>query len=419
MSNNWQTRAIFEFADVISGGTPSTTVKNYWDGDIVWVTPADLSKIDKAFLYTSNKKITKDGLLNSSANIIPKNSIVMSSRAPIGYFAVSQVDFSTNQGCKSIYLKKGHSSLFHYYNFKFNVNKFKSKGEGTTFAEISKKEIEKLEFSFPQLLEQKKIAKILSTCDSVIEKTKEAIKKYQAIKAGMTDDLFTRGIDPVSKKLRPSYKDAPELYKKSELGMIPKDWDVDCLDNITIKIGDGIHTTPKYTEGTEYFFINGNNLKNGKIIFSKSTNNVSQDEYKRFYKDLSLNTILYSINGTIGNIAFYNGEFVILGKSTAYISFKNLDLMNYIYYLIQTHYINKFYSLELTGSTIKNLSLAVIRKTPIILPKKEEYIEITNKLNTIYKKIQTEQNTLKKYEQIKKGLMDDLLTGKKEVKVKE
>lgn len=96
MKDNWITKKILEFGEVISGGTPSTTVDEFWDGEIVWITPADLSKKQFPEINTSRKKITLQGLNSSSANLIPANSIVMSSRAPIGYFAVPSVDFSTN-----------------------------------------------------------------------------------------------------------------------------------------------------------------------------------------------------------------------------------------------------------------------------------------------------------------------------------
>ncbi|MDN5279097.1 MAG: type restriction enzyme subunit, partial [Clostridiales bacterium] len=134
---DWKIEAITDFGEVISGGTPATNIPDYWGGDIVWVTPADLSKIHFAPLWTSEKKITKMGLSNSSANLIPKKSIVISSRAPIGYIAVPEVDFSTNQGCKSVKLKPGHDPIFHYFNFKQHIEEFKRRGEGTTFAEIS------------------------------------------------------------------------------------------------------------------------------------------------------------------------------------------------------------------------------------------------------------------------------------------
>lgn len=177
--------------------------------------------------------------------------------------------------------------------------------------------------------EQQQIAKILSTADTVIEKTQAAIAKYKAIKQGMLQDLFTRGIDITTNKLRPPYEDAPHLYKESKLEMIPVEWDEIPLEELTTQIGDGIHTTPRYSQNTHFYFINGNNLINGEIQI-RSALCVNKEEFEKHFLKLDEKTILYSINGTIGNIAFYKNEQVILGKSVCYISCKQDVNIDYI-----------------------------------------------------------------------------------------
>lgn len=281
-------------------------------------------------------------------------------------------------------------------------------------------EFSKLKITVPPLPTQRKIAQILSTADAVIEKTQAAIAKYKAIKQGMLNDLFTRGIDLQTNKLRPKYEDAPELYKESKVGWISKEWEEKPLELFTTQIGDGIHTTPKYSENTDYYFVNGNNLSEGEIIIGNTALCVSVEEFKKHFIELNERTILYSINGTIGNIAFYKGEKIILGKSACYISCKSDVSLGFIYFFLQSFQVNKFYENELTGSTIKNLSLASIRNTPITIPINDKEKEmIAGRINGITNKIQTEQNYLNKLQQIKDGLMADLLSGKKEVNVKE
>ena len=114
-----------------------------------------------------------------------------------------------------------------------------------------------------------------------------------------------------------------EGYKKTEIGLIPMDWDLKTLGDLTTRIGDGIHSTPNYNQNGDYFFVNGNNLINGKIIVTEETKKVSEEEYIVNKRDLNNSTILYSINGTIGNIAFYNNEKIVLGKSASYINLSN------------------------------------------------------------------------------------------------
>ncbi|MEA3436724.1 MAG: restriction endonuclease subunit S, partial [Thermodesulfobacteriota bacterium] len=276
-------------------------------------------------------------------------------------------------------------------------------------------ELAKINIQYPHPPHQRKIARILTTIDNTIEKNESAIEKYKAIKQGMMHDLFTRGVDVKTGKLRPSYEDAPELYKETELGMIPKEWDVERLENITEQIGDGIHATPKYINKSEYFFINGNNLENGKIVVDEKTNCVNESEFKKHYIDLGEHTILISINGTIGNIACYKGEKVILGKSAAYINCGKKLFKDFFYQLLQSYDIKKYFDNELTGSTIKNLSLNAIRNTPTLLPTYTEQVEIAKKVSSLDLKLEIEQNFISKSKLAKQALMQDLLTGKKEV----
>ena len=209
--NEWQESELNKIGNVVSGGTPSTSNPEFWNGDILFVTPFDLSRNETPYLYKTQRYISKEGLEKSSATLLPENSIVISSRAPIGYIAIGKNEFTTNQGCKSVVPFSKFDSLFLYYCFNFYIDRIKKLGAGSTFAEISKADLESVKFPHPDdKEEQRKIARILSTADAVIEKTQAAIAKYKAIKQGMLHDLFTRGIDIKTGKLRPRYEDAPE-----------------------------------------------------------------------------------------------------------------------------------------------------------------------------------------------------------------
>ncbi len=108
----WETKRIDEIATIFSGSTPSTSIRSFWDGEIVWVTPNDLSKLKTPYLCDSGKRITEKGLNNCSAQLLPAGSLIISSRAPIGYVALPTVQFCTNQGCKTIRLKSGFHPEF-------------------------------------------------------------------------------------------------------------------------------------------------------------------------------------------------------------------------------------------------------------------------------------------------------------------
>ncbi|MCS3901505.1 restriction endonuclease subunit S [Methanococcus voltae] len=203
-----------------------------------------------------------------------------------------------------------------------------------------------------------------------------------------------------------------EGYKETKIGLIPNDWEVKKLGDVCSFIGDGIHSTPKYCTNGKYYFINGNNLKNGTIVHTNDTKLISFEEFNKLKQKIAEDALLLSINGTIGNCSYYNNEKILLGKSVAYINLKNKNIKNFIYYVIQSpRTVSQFYS-ELTGSTIKNLSLKSLRNLCIPLPPLKEQQKIAEILTKWDNHIETLENLISKKEEYKKGLMQNLLTGK-------
>ena len=209
-----------------------------------------------------------------------------------------------------------------------------------------------------------------------------------------------------------------EGYKNTEVGVIPEDWEVSDFFSLSSRIGDGIHSTPRYTENGEYYFINGNNLNNGSITINESTKMVSLEEFKIHKREIGSSTLLISINGTIGSLAFYNGENVMLGKSVAYINLTDRVNKQFIFQLLQTNYIKEYFKNELTGSTIRNLGLGSIRNTPLVLPSIPEQTAIATVLSDTDNLIQALEKKIAKKELIKKGAMQQLLEPKEGWKVK-
>lgn len=195
--------------------------------------------------------------------------------------------------------------------------------------------------------------------------------------------------------------------------MLPEGWKNTSLMKLADKISDGIHTTPEYADGTGLYFINGNNIKNGRISIGPSTKSVDESEFKKHKKDLTEKTLLISINGTIGNIAFYNGEPVILGKSAAYVNVKTEASKDYIYYFLTSDITQKYFTNELTGSTIRNLSLATIKQTPTPVPPLAEQRKIAEILSTWDSAIAVVEKLIANAKAQKKALMQQLLTGQK------
>ncbi|WP_322354273.1 restriction endonuclease subunit S [Dehalococcoides sp.] len=191
-SGEWENKQLSEVVDVYGGGTPSTANKEFWDGNIHWCTPTDITALKGSkYLFDTERKITSIGLKNIAAEILPINSVIMTSRATIGECAINKVPVSTNQGFKSL-VPKTIDFEFLYYKILTQKSKLIKLGSGSTFFEVSKKDIEKLNLYIPALpQEQAAIAQILSDMDMEIEELERTLAKYQLLKQGMMQELLT------------------------------------------------------------------------------------------------------------------------------------------------------------------------------------------------------------------------------------
>ena len=188
------------------------------------------------------------------------------------------------------------------------------------------------------------------------------------------------------------------------------EWEEKKLGEITTKLSDGLHSTPKYTDDSVYYFINGNNLINGKVIINENTKKVELEEYLKHKKELNNTSILISINGTIGSLALYENEQVILGKSACYINvIESIDRL-FIYSTLQTSNVINYFTSELSGTTIKNLSLTSIKNTVIKLPSLAEQTKIATFLTAVDEKLTQLKKKKALLEQYKKGVMQKLFS---------
>ena len=182
-------------------------------------------------------------------------------------------------------------------------------------------------------------------------------------------------------------------------------WDCTILEKLSKKIGDGIHSTPSYDDDGTFYFINGNNLNRGKIVITSSTKRVSEKEaYKNNAENLEADSILMSINGTIGNVALYNNEPIMLGKSACYINSKDNVDKKFLFYYLQYPKTQSYFEAELTGTTIKNLSLQSIRKTKICIPTIEEQHKISHFLQKIDERIATQNKIIEDWKKLKSAI---------------
>lgn len=188
------TKRIYEIADVVGGGTPSTSNEEYWGGDIPWLSPADLTGYQSVYISHGEKFITPEGVKKSSTQRLPAGSVLFSSRAPIGYIAIAQNEIYTNQGFKSLVCKSEViNNLYLYYYLKLNLNYIKNFASGATFPELSANRIKNIKITFCKSLhEQQKIASILSAYDSQIENNQKRIKLLEQMAENLYKEWFVR-----------------------------------------------------------------------------------------------------------------------------------------------------------------------------------------------------------------------------------
>jgi len=195
----WATAALGDVCDIVSGATPRTSVKGFWGGNILWTTPKDLSDLNGPYLDKPPRTITEEGLKNCAASLLPKNSVLLSSRAPIGLVAINTVPMATNQGFKSLVPDRRRlDSKFLFHWLKSKTSFLQGLGNGATFKEISKAVVERIEIPLPPLDEQQRIAAILDKADALRRTRKRALELLDSLTQSIFLEMFGFRNDPVS-----------------------------------------------------------------------------------------------------------------------------------------------------------------------------------------------------------------------------
>lgn len=278
----WKTYKLSDIGTVVGGATPSTTVEKFYGGDIPWLTPKDLSDFKDRYIERGERNITQEGLNSCSAHLLPENSVLFSSRAPIGYVAIAKNPIATNQGFKSIIPNANVDSLFLYYALKYNKEKIEAIGSGTTFKEVSGAIMKNFEISLPPLEEQRRIAGILGAIDDKIECNRRINANLEL--------------------------QAQALYKQWFVDNHSDDWKEMPLDKISLHITDGVHNTVVDTPDGDGYLLSCKNIKNGQLHIDNNERRINAETLSRLRKRTQLDQgdILLTSVGTIGEMLLIN-----------------------------------------------------------------------------------------------------------------
>ena len=276
--------------------------------------------------------------------------------------------------------EKLNPKYLYYFCEKFDFEKLNTT---VTIPSLTKSNLLNIEIPLPNLEKQKQIVELLDKVTSLISFRKQQLAKLDELVKARFVEMFG---DPIRNE---------------------KGWNTYTLAEMCDGIGDGLHGTPEYDENGEYPFINGNNLISGIIQINPSTKKVNKKTYEKHYIKISQNAILLSINGTLGKIAFYNSEQVMLGKSACYCNLRDEVNRIFVYNIMKTDAFARYLEDNATKSTIKNVGLKAIREYRLIMPPIPLQNQFSSFVERVDRQKQTVQQSLEKLELMKKALMQE------------
>ena len=404
MVNGWKQVPISEIGNILSGGTPSTKITSYWDGHIAWCMPSDITDQNSKFMSDTERKITQLGLDNSSATLLPKGTILLCSRATIGEMALAASEITTNQGFKNIICFDRYDNEFVYYALHEVKQEMISKAFGSTFLEISKKELGEINLQVPEdKVEQREIATALSDIDELIANLEKLIAKKTAIKQGVMQQLMTgkKRLPGFSKKWEYlPFEECFDILNNNTLPRVELNYDTGIVMNI--HYGDILVKYPSILNCDEEMlpFINeGANfntslLRNGDVIIADTA------------EDETVGKTIEIMN--VGNRKIVSGLHTIPCRPKIHDQFAPMWLG---YYLNSSSFHDQIVP-YITGIKVSSISKGALSKLILAVPEKEEQKQIVEVINSMDLEIMSLKKKLEKYCSVRQGMMNELLTGR-------
>lgn len=418
--SEWQTFCLNELANIVMGQSPdSASYNEVGIGDPFLQGCADFGK-----RYPATRVFCSD-----PKKMGERGSILISVRAPVGELNIADKDYCIGRGIAAINPVKANRDFL--YNFLlYNKRLFSRYSQGSTFEAINSKDLNCFPIPCPsERNHQRKIARILTTVDKVIEQTEATIEKLKKIKQGMMYDLFARGIDVETGKLRLPYSEAPHLYKESELGWIPKEWDTLPLEKSFELLIDFRGKTPKKIGmewgGGNIPALSANNVEMGRINFGKGTYYGSEALFDVWMTNgvPDQGDTIMTMEAPLGNVAQIpdNKKYILSQRVILIRPDPQLFEKDFYSYLLRTTYFQGELHKNSTGTTAQGIQQKKLLRILLPHPKSTQEQELIGlKMKATDNHLLSAQIMfLEKYLNIKQGLMQDLLTGKISVTISE
>ncbi len=376
-TEEWNSKSLIDLANVIGGGTPDTTVKSYWDGEIQWFTPSEIGK--SKYVDLSIRTITEEGLNNSSAKLLPSGTILLSTRATIGECSLSLRKCATNQGFQSLVSKKCNTD-FLYYLIQTKKKDLIRKSCGSTFLEISANEVRKIQVSVPTEVEQQRIAELLSLIDERIATQNKIIEDLKKLKSAISKQAFAQ---------KPNgWNRLDTLFSKGKAGGTPTS------------------TNKEYYNGEIPFLSINDITKQGKYV-RYTENHLSRSGLENssawVVPEYSL---IISMYASVGLVTI-NEVPITTSQAMFAMQLRDKDLLDYLYYYLSYFKYRHIHKYLETG-TQSNINADIVRGIMIPTYGHSRNMKIASTLQSIDAKIDNELSVLKLFNRQKNYLLSQM-----------
>ena len=407
-NDDWRELSVSEFAEVIGGTTPSTSISSHFGGDVPWITPKDLSNFQGRYISRGERNITREGVEAAGLQILPKGTVLLSTRAPIGYVAIAANALTTNQGFRNLVVKSGFEPEYVFYLLKQNTDRLKSFASGTTFGELSGSTLKRLRFSIPPLSEQRAIAQVLGSLDDKIDLNRRMNQTLEEICRTLFKFWFV-DFGPVRAKAEGRWKNGkslpgmpadmwdlwPSEFEESEIGEIPKGWQVKTVG----EVAEFLYGVPLKEQD-----------RNGGEVPVFGSNGIIGWHDKRLVDGPG---IVVGRKGSPGTVTWASGDFWPIDTTFYVVRSKESPPMDYLFYALAQLDLP---SLE-ADSAVPGLNRRAAIGSRIVVPQPEitSRFEMTvTPLRSRVAKCLAESGTLSSY---RDALLPKLLSGEVRVKV--
>ncbi len=400
---HWQMARLGDVTDIFKGGTPKRSVEKYFQGDIPWAIPTDITALDSAlYIDDTDTHISEEALGKSAARLLPTGTVLLTSRATIGETAITTIPMATNQGFANFICREMLLNVYLAYYLRYIKKRLINLAHGSTFKEITKGTLLNVEILLPPLPEQRAIAHILQTIQEAKAARQREIELERERKAALMDHLFSHGT-----------KDEPR--KQTEIGEIPESWEVVELNEVCSKIVDCPHSTPKFLESGVLCARNFN-IRSG-IYVREPASYISEAEYLERVKRLipQEGDVLFSREAPIGEACLIPPSTRLsLGQRMMLLRVNRLMLN--AYFLVQSFYVTPLRTKMLSlgrGVTAKHLNVRDVKRLEIPIPSLNEQQEISAILEACDAKIVALEGEAKHLDELFHAMLDELMTGKR------